>query len=194
MAAELEVSPSYLNLMERNQRPITVQVLIRLTSVYGVDPRDFMEIEGEHSVGEMEQILADPLFRDAAVPRAEVRDAAENSPALARRHGAPLPSLFAAREASEAALPPEATATAPGPFSAKAQSTESAPSCKTRATIFRTSKMPPRLLQPSWRSRETASTSPCANICVSAMASAFERCRPRSWATGCAGTIITAAN
>lgn len=31
-----------------------------------------MESEGEHSAGEMEQILADPLFRDAAVPRGEV--------------------------------------------------------------------------------------------------------------------------
>ena len=30
MAEELGVSPSYLNLMERNQRPITAQVLIRL--------------------------------------------------------------------------------------------------------------------------------------------------------------------
>src|SRR6202011_899658 len=68
MAAELDVSPSYLNLMERNQRPITVQVLIRLTDVYGIDPRDFIESEGEHSAAEMEQILADPLFREAAVP------------------------------------------------------------------------------------------------------------------------------
>jgi hypothetical protein len=82
MAAELDLSPSYLNLMERNQRPITVQVLIKLTDVYGIDPRDFMEVEGDHSAGEIEQILADPLFREAAVPRAEVRDVAENSPAL----------------------------------------------------------------------------------------------------------------
>ncbi len=39
MAEELDVSASYLNLMERNQRPITVQVLIRLADVYGIDPR-----------------------------------------------------------------------------------------------------------------------------------------------------------
>lgn len=102
MAAELEVSPSYLNLMERNQRPITVQVLIRLTGVYGIDPRDFMESEGEHSAGEMEQILADPLFRDAAVPRGEVRDAAENSPALLAAMARLYRAYAAAREASEA--------------------------------------------------------------------------------------------
>ncbi len=102
MAAELDVSPSYLNLMERNQRPITVQVLIRLTDVYGIDPRDFIESEGEHSAGEMEQILADPLFREAAVPRAEVRDAAENSPALLAAMARLYWAYAAAREASEA--------------------------------------------------------------------------------------------
>jgi XRE family transcriptional regulator, fatty acid utilization regulator len=104
MAAELDVSPSYLNLMERNQRPITVQVLIRLTSVYGVDPRDFMEGEGEHTAGEIEQILADPLFREAAVPRAEVRDAAENSPALLAAMARLYRAYAAAREASEAGV------------------------------------------------------------------------------------------
>lgn len=102
MAAGLEVSPSYLNLMERNQRPITVQVLIRLTDAYGVDPRDFMEAEGEHSASELEQILADPLFRDGAVPRAEMRDTAENSPALAAAMARLYRAYRAAREASEA--------------------------------------------------------------------------------------------
>ena len=104
MAAELDVSPSYLNLMERNQRPITVQVLIRLTDVYGIDPRDFMEMEGEQSVSEMEQILADPLFREAGVPRAEVRDAAENSPALLAAMARLYRAYAAAREASEAGV------------------------------------------------------------------------------------------
>ncbi|MGH6848463.1 MAG: helix-turn-helix domain-containing protein [Methylocella sp.] len=102
MAAELDISPSYLNLMERNQRPITVQVLIKLTDVYGIDPRDFMETEGEHSAGEMEQILADPLFREAAVPRGEVRDAAENSPALLAAMARLYRAYAAAREANEA--------------------------------------------------------------------------------------------
>jgi hypothetical protein len=102
MAAELDVSPSYLNLMERNQRPITVQVLIKLTDAYGIDPRDFMEVEGEHSAGEIEQILADPLFREAGVPRAEVRDAAENSPALVAAMARLYRAYSAARDATEA--------------------------------------------------------------------------------------------
>ncbi|MGH6835509.1 MAG: helix-turn-helix domain-containing protein [Methylocella sp.] len=104
MAAELDVSPSYLNLMERNQRPITVQVLIRLTDAYGIDPRAFMESEGEHSAGEMEQILADPLFREAVVPRREVLDAAENSPALLAAMARLYRAYAAAREAGEAGV------------------------------------------------------------------------------------------
>ena len=37
MAQALEISPSYLNLIERNQRPLTVQLLLKLSSVYKVD-------------------------------------------------------------------------------------------------------------------------------------------------------------
>jgi len=104
MAAELDVSPSYLNLMERNQRPITVQILIKLTDAYGIDPRDFMEVEGDLSAREIEQILADPLFRETVVPRAEVRDAAENSPALLAAMARLYRAYSVAREASEAGV------------------------------------------------------------------------------------------
>lgn len=104
MAEELDVSPSYLNLMERNQRPITVQILIRLTDIYGVDPRDFLETESEHSINEMDQILADPLFRETQVPRAEIQDAAENSPALIAAVTRLYRTYMATREAGEASI------------------------------------------------------------------------------------------
>ena len=37
MAGRLDISPSYLNLIERNQRPLTVQVLMKVSSVFNVD-------------------------------------------------------------------------------------------------------------------------------------------------------------
>ena len=37
MAEALAISPSYLNLIERNQRPLTVQLLIKLATVYKID-------------------------------------------------------------------------------------------------------------------------------------------------------------
>ena len=44
MAEGLGISPSYLNLIERNQRPLTVQLILKLASVYKVDPH---ELQGE---------------------------------------------------------------------------------------------------------------------------------------------------
>jgi predicted transcriptional regulator/DNA-binding XRE family transcriptional regulator len=104
MAEELDVSASYLNLMERNQRPITVQVLIRLADAYGVDPREFMEGDANQTIGEIEQLLTDPLLREVGVPRIEVQDAAEHAPTLLAAVQRLYRAYVAAREASEASL------------------------------------------------------------------------------------------
>ena len=39
MADMLSISPSYLNLIERNQRPVSVQILLKLAEVFDVDLR-----------------------------------------------------------------------------------------------------------------------------------------------------------
>ena len=39
MAEALGVSPSYLNLVERNQRPVSATVMLRLAQTYDFDPR-----------------------------------------------------------------------------------------------------------------------------------------------------------
>jgi predicted transcriptional regulator/transcriptional regulator with XRE-family HTH domain len=82
MALELGISVSYLNLMERNQRPVTAQVLIRLAEVYDVDPRSFAREEELRAASELEEVFADPLFRAAPVPRTELREAADVAPSL----------------------------------------------------------------------------------------------------------------
>ncbi|NAZ38127.1 short-chain fatty acyl-CoA regulator family protein [Rubellimicrobium sp. CFH 75288] len=92
MAAELGISVSYLNLVERNQRPLTAQLLIRLNETYAVDARDFSGAEDARAQGEIEEVLADPVLRDVPVPRAELRAALDGAPgllqALRRLHAA----------------------------------------------------------------------------------------------------------
>lgn len=92
MAAELGVSVSYVNLVERDQRPVTAQLLIRLAETYGVDARDFARVEGGQGAAELEEVLAHPLLAELRVPRAEVRAALEAAPtlveALRRLHAA----------------------------------------------------------------------------------------------------------
>ena len=41
MAGKLGISPSYLNHLERNQRPVTAALLLKLAELYDVDVRTF---------------------------------------------------------------------------------------------------------------------------------------------------------
>lgn len=82
MADELGVSASYLNLIERNQRPVTAQILIRLANAFDVDARHFSSDEDERAVTELEEILADPLLKGIEIGRAELRDAIDTAPAM----------------------------------------------------------------------------------------------------------------
>ncbi|HYJ53150.1 MAG TPA: short-chain fatty acyl-CoA regulator family protein [Allosphingosinicella sp.] len=84
MAAEIGVSPSYLNHLERNQRPVTAQVLLRLAEAYDVDLKSFAAEGGEGtSVAQLAEIFADPMFGALAVPRYELVEMADNAPAAA---------------------------------------------------------------------------------------------------------------
>src|SRR3954454_19734632 len=84
MAAEIGVSPSYLNHLERNQRPVTAGVLLRLAEAYDVDLRSFAAEGGEGTgVDQLAEIFADPLLGGFAVPRYELVEMADNAPAAA---------------------------------------------------------------------------------------------------------------
>jgi predicted transcriptional regulator/transcriptional regulator with XRE-family HTH domain len=82
MAAELGISVSYLNLVERNQRPVTAQLLIRLAETYNIDARDFAGGEDAQAASEIEEVMADPLLASLQVPRGELRAALEHAPTL----------------------------------------------------------------------------------------------------------------
>jgi predicted transcriptional regulator/DNA-binding XRE family transcriptional regulator len=84
MAAEIGVSPSYLNHIERNQRPVTAAVLLRLANAYDLDLKAFAA-EGGEATGpdQLAEIFADPLFADLSVPRYELVEVADSAPAVA---------------------------------------------------------------------------------------------------------------
>ncbi|MFT4253107.1 MAG: short-chain fatty acyl-CoA regulator family protein [Caulobacter sp.] len=82
MAEELGVSPSYLNLLERNQRPVTAQMLLRLAEAYDLDLRTLSADDPGGGAG-LEEVLADKMFADLGVGRHEAAEVAELSPGLA---------------------------------------------------------------------------------------------------------------
>lgn len=82
MATDLSVSPSYLNHVERNQRPVSAQLLLRLADTYDVDLRALGQ-GGPATAEALTELLADPLFKGLAVPRHEVLALADDNPAAA---------------------------------------------------------------------------------------------------------------
>ncbi|WP_454761054.1 helix-turn-helix domain-containing protein [Caulobacter segnis] len=82
MAEELGVSASYLNLLERNQRPVTAQLLLRLADAYDLDLRSLSADDPGGGAG-LEEVLADKMFADLGVGRHEAAEVAELSPGLA---------------------------------------------------------------------------------------------------------------
>ena len=82
MAEELGVSPSYLNHLERNQRPLTAQMMLRLANTYDIDIRDFAAPSTDGGPRELGEILSDALVRDIGISRDEVLEVAENYPGV----------------------------------------------------------------------------------------------------------------
>ncbi len=84
MAGELKITPSYLNHMERNQRPVTAQVLLRLAESYDIDLKHFAAEGGEGiGVDGLGEIFSDPMFADLGIPRYELLEVADNAPVVA---------------------------------------------------------------------------------------------------------------
>jgi predicted transcriptional regulator/transcriptional regulator with XRE-family HTH domain len=82
MATDLDISPSYLNHLERNQRPLTAQILLKLAETYDIDLKALSGGEGAPA-RDLGEVLVDPMFRDLAVPRHEIAEVAENAPGVA---------------------------------------------------------------------------------------------------------------
>src|SRR6201991_1082267 len=80
MAAEIGVSPSYLNHLERNQRPVTAQVLLKLAEVCDVDLKSFAAeaVEG-FGAGHLQEFFGHPMSGGLAVPRSQLVEAINNA-------------------------------------------------------------------------------------------------------------------
>lgn len=114
LAADLDISPSYLNQIEHDVRPITVPLLVRLSEKLGVDAEFFTEQEEARLIAEIREVAIDtgvdidtqpeavaqvvsahPKFARAMLQLYHrYRELADQVAALGeRRAGEPLPAL-----------------------------------------------------------------------------------------------------
>ena len=83
MAEVLQVSPSYLNLIERNQRPLTASIMLRLADRYDFDPRTLTGAAPGGGVEAIRRRLSDPMFEDLDIDRAAIADWIASAPEAA---------------------------------------------------------------------------------------------------------------
>lgn len=74
MAEMLDISPSYLNLIERNQRPVSAALLVRLVETFDFDPRALTAAAPGGGAAAMRRRLADPMFADLEIDRSELEE------------------------------------------------------------------------------------------------------------------------
>ncbi len=83
LADALELSTSYLSQLEKNQRPLTVPVLLKINAALGIDVQLFSEDEEARLIADLRDTLSDTQTIER-VTTAEIRELAANMPAIGR--------------------------------------------------------------------------------------------------------------
>ncbi|WP_404400835.1 short-chain fatty acyl-CoA regulator family protein [Pelagibacterium halotolerans] len=84
LAETLEISASYLNLIEHNRRRITVPLLFRVAGYFGVEPGELAESDDGRLAGDLMELFGDDIFADSDLTNQDIRDLAANHPAVGR--------------------------------------------------------------------------------------------------------------
>jgi predicted transcriptional regulator/transcriptional regulator with XRE-family HTH domain len=85
MAKALGISPGYVNLLENNQRSLSVRLLMALADTYGVDWRDIVRDETSNLLAELRSAIKDPMFSGGVPDLQELRAAIDHAPRLAEQ-------------------------------------------------------------------------------------------------------------
>jgi predicted transcriptional regulator/transcriptional regulator with XRE-family HTH domain len=81
MAKVLGISPGYVNLLENNERSLSLRILMALADHYGVDWRDIVADKTSNLLAELRSVIKDPMFLGTP-DLIELRAAIDHAPKL----------------------------------------------------------------------------------------------------------------
>jgi predicted transcriptional regulator/DNA-binding XRE family transcriptional regulator len=84
LASRLGISPSYLNLLEHDQRNVTASLLIKLAEVLSIDLASLSGASERQLEAGLREVFADPVLAAEPVPESEVEAVAAGNPNAAR--------------------------------------------------------------------------------------------------------------
>ena len=82
MATVLGISAAYVNMLEKNQRSLSVSVLMTLSDNYGVDWKDLVSDKSSAILADLRAAIQDPFFSVNRPDLDELRAAVDQSPLL----------------------------------------------------------------------------------------------------------------
>jgi predicted transcriptional regulator/transcriptional regulator with XRE-family HTH domain len=80
LAEVLGISAAYVNMLEKNQRSLSVPVLMALSEQFGIDWHDVVPDSGSTVLADLRTAIRDPLFADNAPDLDELRAAIDHTP------------------------------------------------------------------------------------------------------------------
>lgn len=84
LAARLDISASYVNQLESNQRPLTASVMLALADGFNLDLSSLMTDASDRLLADLREALADPVFGEGVPNLQELKTVAANAPDMAR--------------------------------------------------------------------------------------------------------------
>lgn len=85
LAKRIGVSAAYINLLENNQRSLTVKVLMSLTDIYGIQAHDLAKTAEADDLASLRLMVRDPMFTDTEPDLAQLRAAMTHAPQFVDR-------------------------------------------------------------------------------------------------------------
>src|SRR5262249_12092378 len=83
-AEQLAISASYLNLIEHNQRPVSVSLLLKLAKAFDLDIQAFAEDETARLLAGLKEVFADPALRQVDLGVQDLKELPSLSPQAAQ--------------------------------------------------------------------------------------------------------------
>jgi predicted transcriptional regulator/DNA-binding XRE family transcriptional regulator len=105
LATTLGISPSYLNQIERDQRPLPAPLRAKLAATLHVPETYFADTEDARRESELREASGDPLFRASTSLADEIQSAVRNTPAVAEAF-LTLYRAYAGQQEAPHAAPP----------------------------------------------------------------------------------------
>ncbi len=84
LAHELGISPSYLNLIERNRRGLTVNLLLRLSEIFNLDIAELSHSADSQMTSDLMELFDSDIFSDFNITNQDIQDLSAENPEVGK--------------------------------------------------------------------------------------------------------------